>query len=42
MSDTQVSLVGSGNRQIEQESSEETTLSEVGPSMIISYIPTPY
>ncbi|XP_044257429.1 uncharacterized protein LOC123006736 isoform X3 [Tribolium madens] len=33
MSDTQVSLVGSGNQQIEQETSEETTLSEVSKDL---------
>ncbi|KXZ75840.1 hypothetical protein TcasGA2_TC030965 [Tribolium castaneum] len=33
MSNTQVSLVGSGNQQIEQETSEETTLSEVSKDL---------
>ncbi|RZC37754.1 hypothetical protein BDFB_004468 [Asbolus verrucosus] len=33
MSDTQVSLVGSGNKTIEQESTEETTLSEVSKDL---------
>jgi hypothetical protein len=50
MSDTQLQLAGSGSRQIEQESTEETTLSEVGREPFdnllqrdnLLYIPSPY
>jgi hypothetical protein len=50
MSDTQLQLAGSGSRQIEQESTEETTLSEVGREPFdnllqrdnLLHIPSPY